>query len=98
MENGQPPRRMRARAEALYRVNPRTLKVILRQGLKRQIRLMFAELGYNVRRLQRTRLGALQLGTLKPGEWRFLAPREVALLARAEAKTPPASKKPAETE
>jgi 23S rRNA pseudouridine2605 synthase len=98
MENGQPPRRMRARAEALYRVNPRTLKVILRQGLKRQIRLMFAELGYNVRRLQRTRLGALQLGTLKPGEWRFLVPREVALLARAEAKAPTSLKKPAEAE
>ncbi len=80
MENGQPPRRVRARAEALYRINPHTLKVILRQGLKRQIRLMFAELGYNVRRLQRTRLGTLQLGPLKPGEWRFLDPREVASL------------------
>ncbi len=88
MENGAPPRRLRAKAEALYRINPHTLKVILRQGLKRQIRLMFSELGYNVRRLQRTRLGTLQLGSLKPGEWRFLEPREVTLLLSPRPETP----------
>ena len=88
MENGQPARRIRARAEALYRVNPHTLKVILRQGLKRQVRLMFAELGYQVRRLRRTRLGLLQLGALKPGEWRFLEPREVAMLRTAQPPAP----------
>jgi 16S rRNA U516 pseudouridylate synthase RsuA-like enzyme len=59
---------------------------------------MFAELGYNVRRLQRTRLGTLPLGTLKPGEWRFLLPREVAQLVRAEPKAPVVLKKPAKAE
>jgi 23S rRNA pseudouridine2605 synthase len=95
MENGQPPRRVRARAEALYRINPHTLKVILRQGLKRQIRLMFSELGYNVRRLQRTRLGTLQLGPLKAGEWRFLDPREVAALLKPAAAAPPPERRSA---
>ena len=39
------------------------LKVILKQGLKRQVRLMFfAGVGYEVKRLQRVRLGPLKLG------------------------------------
>jgi 23S rRNA pseudouridine2604 synthase len=41
---------------------------------------MFFKLGYEVKRLRRTRIGGLELGTLKPGEWRLLGAREVALL------------------
>ncbi len=92
-EQGGQPRRVRARAEALYRVNSHTLKVILRQGYKRQVRLMFAGLGYNVRRLRRTRLGTLLLGPLKPGEWRFLDLKEITRLrAPRTPEKPPASR------
>ena len=87
-EEGQPPQRVRAKAEAIHKLGAQKLKVILRQGLKRQIRLMFAAVGYEVKRLQRVRLGPLRLGRLKPGIWRHLDPGEVAAL-RPKAKTAP---------
>jgi 23S rRNA pseudouridine2605 synthase len=70
----------RAKAERVKVVGSKLVRVVLRQGIKRQIRLMFFKLGYEVKRLQRTRIGRLELGTLKPGEWRRLDAREVALL------------------
>jgi 23S rRNA pseudouridine2605 synthase len=70
----------RARAERVQIVAPALVRIVLRQGIKRQIRLMFFKLGYAVERLRRTRIGGLELGTLKPGEWRMLSAREVALL------------------
>ena len=70
----------RARVERVHIVAPAVVKVVLRQGLKRQIRFMFLKLGYEVKRLLRTRIGGLKLATLRPGEWRVLDKREVALL------------------
>ena len=70
----------RARMERVQIVAPATIKVILRQGIKRQIRLMFLKLAYEVKRLIRTRIGNLKIGTLRPGEWRALGKQEVALL------------------
>ena len=74
----------RARIERVQIVAPSVVKVILRQGIKRQIRLMFLKLGYEVKRLIRTRIGDLKIGTLQPGEWRALGEREVALLKGAD--------------
>jgi 23S rRNA pseudouridine2605 synthase len=73
-----------ARIERVQIVAPSMVKVILRQGIKRQIRLMFLKLGYEVKRLIRTRIGDLKIGTLQPGEWRALGKREVALLKGAD--------------
>ena len=70
----------RARVERARIVGSALLQVVLRQGLKRQIRLMFLKLGYEVKRLVRTRIGPLNLGNLQPGRWRLLNEREVALL------------------
>ncbi|MGA7394162.1 MAG: pseudouridine synthase [Terrimicrobiaceae bacterium] len=70
----------RAKAERVRIFGPTLVRVVLRQGIKRQIRLMFLKLGYEVERLRRTRIGGLELGRLKPGEWRMLSAREVALL------------------
>ena len=81
---GAPPERVRARAEAVHRLAPNKLKVILRQGLKRQIRLMLLAVGYEVKRLQRVRMGSLKLGRLRSGEWRYLDEREVAVLRGTE--------------
>lgn len=73
----------RARAEQVHQISANQLALVLQQGMKRQIRLMFAALGYEVKRLCRTRIGTLKLGSLSPGEWRFLAKGEIAtLLAR----------------
>ena len=47
-------------------------KIILTQGLNRQIRRMCEELGYNVYRLQRIRIMNIQLDNLPVGQWRYL--------------------------
>jgi 23S rRNA pseudouridine2605 synthase len=56
------------------------LRVILREGRKRQIREMCALTGLPVVRIVRIRIGTLLLGNLKPREWRPLSEYEVATL------------------
>lgn len=73
----------RAKLEQLTIFAPHQLKVVLRQGIKRQIRLMFYDLGYEVEHLRRVRVGPLKLGDLTPGEWRLLTPTEVQALKAA---------------
>jgi 23S rRNA pseudouridine2605 synthase len=58
------------------------LKVILREGKKRQIREMGKQTGLLVLRIMRVRMGSLHLGNLKAGDWRYLTPEEVKLLKR----------------
>ena len=70
----------RAKAEAVDVVGPQLLKIVLLQGIKRQVRLMLYELGYEVVQLCRIRIGPLKAGKLRPGEWRLLTPRELAAL------------------
>lgn len=60
------------------------LKVVLREGKKRQLRRMTAAVGFPTLRLVRVGLGPLSLGSLLPGQWRELLPVEVlALRGRA---------------
>lgn len=56
------------------------LRVVLREGRKRQIRRVAASLGHMVDRLIRVRIGPVHLADLKPGEWRKLSDRELALI------------------
>lgn len=80
----------RARLEKVYAIKPMLLRVILRQGINRQIRRMFYEVGYEVKRLLRTRIGRLRLGDLPSGHWRALTKAELRSLApekSARAKT-----------
>jgi 23S rRNA pseudouridine2457 synthase len=53
------------------------LRLVLREGKKRQIRHMTAAVGCPTLRLIRVAIGPLSLGDLKPGEWRALTPAEV---------------------
>jgi pseudouridine synthase len=53
------------------------LRVVMREGRKRQIRRVAALLGHPVRRLQRVKIGNLHLYDVKPGEWRYLTPEEI---------------------
>ena len=55
-------------------------RVIIHEGKKRQVRLMFKAVGHRVIRLKRTRVGRLGLGNLPQGQYRFLTPAEVAEL------------------
>lgn len=59
------------------RVGPATFRIILTQGLNRQIRRMCSFFGYQVLRLQRVRIINLTLDGLKTGQWRDLADEEV---------------------
>ncbi|MCC2616517.1 23S rRNA pseudouridine(2604) synthase RluF [Aestuariibacter halophilus] len=57
--------------------------IILTQGLNRQIRRMCEFLGYEVTKLKRTRIMHIQLGKLRPGEWRNLTEQELRQLHNA---------------
>jgi 23S rRNA pseudouridine2604 synthase len=69
------------------RIDQLTFRMILTQGLNRQIRRMCSALGYRAQRLQRVRIMNVHLGTLNPGEWRHLTEHELAgLLPRPESR------------
>lgn len=57
-------------------------QIILTQGLNRQIRRMCEALGYEVYRLQRTRIMNITLGNLPIGQWRDLSKKEKTQLFR----------------
>ncbi|MER2090186.1 MAG: 23S rRNA pseudouridine(2604) synthase RluF [Sporosarcina sp.] len=58
-------------------LGPRKFNITLTQGLNRQIRRMCSALGYNVRKLQRTRIMNIHLGDLPNGQWRDLTEGEL---------------------
>jgi 23S rRNA pseudouridine2457 synthase len=58
------------------------LKIVLREGKKRQIRHMTAAVGYPTLRIVRVAIGPLTLRGLDPGQWRDLTPDELAALRR----------------
>lgn len=74
--------RKRARIERVHAIAPAHLRVVLRQGVNRQIRRMFDALGYHVKRLVRTRIGHLRLGDLPRGHYRLLTSREIETLKK----------------
>lgn len=59
------------------KINEKTFRIILTQGLNRQIRRMCEFLGYGVAGLKRVRIMHIPLGTLKVGKWRNLSKEEV---------------------
>ncbi len=68
------------------------LGVVLREGRKRQIREVGSLIGLPVVKIVRLRIGALQLGNLKPRQWRHLTPQEVAELKEEKMATKTARK------
>lgn len=56
------------------------LEVTIHEGRNRQIRRMCQQAGMTVTRLKRIQEGALRLGALKPGQWRYLTPEELETL------------------
>lgn len=59
------------------RVHANTFRIVLTQGLNRQIRRMCAAFDYKVRKLQRVRIMHIELGNLKRGQWRDLTKAEL---------------------
>jgi pseudouridine synthase len=71
-----------ARAVRAQIVSNRKVRMVLSTGLKRQIRHMFKELGYQVASLNRIRIGNLHLRDLPVGAWRQLRKEEIEELRR----------------
>ena len=81
-----------AKAEEVQRLHPVDIdvfrvRVILREGKKREIRRMMDALGHPVRRLIRRRFGPVELGELPSGKWRVISPAELSAIGR-EGKRP----------
>ena len=76
-----------AKAEEVTRLHPVDVdvfrvRVVLREGKKREIRRMMAAIDHPVRRLTRRRFGPVELGELPSGKWRVLAPQELSAIGR----------------
>ena len=61
-------------------IGPYTFRIILTQGLNRQIRRMCYELGLKVNSLQRVRVANIELGKLRPGTFRRVTNEELSEL------------------
>ena len=59
------------------------LRIVLQEGYKREVREMCKQAGLRLLRLIRVRVGPLRLGPLPQGEFRYLAPEELAALKEA---------------
>ncbi|MBR4107543.1 MAG: pseudouridine synthase [Akkermansia sp.] len=77
-----------AKAKYVSRLSARRACVVLEQGLKRQVRQMFACLGLRVKKLVRVRIGSMWGGDLEPGHCELLSPERI-----AEATTNPRRRK-----
>ena len=96
MSNGIPILNTITKKCHVEKINNRTFKIILIQGLNRQIRRMCSYLGYEVVKLKRTRIMNIKLGKLPIGVWRELTSKEIAEIQRLVAtssKTEEASRK-----
>ncbi|MFZ3151266.1 MAG: pseudouridine synthase [Anaerolineaceae bacterium] len=71
-------RTLPAKVEVISNANNGSwLRIIMREGKKRQIRKTGARIGLPVGQIKRVRIGTLKLGSLRSGEWRYLTVKEV---------------------
>ena len=80
MRNGIPILETVKRQCEVEAINERSFKIILTQGLNRQIRRMCEHLNYDVTRLRRTRIINIELGEMKSGEYREFTKTELSEL------------------
>ena len=79
LEDGYKTQRAEVRIESLSGKGA-WVRIIMREGRKRQIREIGAILALPVVRIVRVRIGNLLLGALKPAEWRYLTSTEIVAL------------------
>ena len=58
-------------------INGLKIKLILHEGVNREIRRLLGRLGYRVINLTRIRIGRLSLGRLKTGQWKKITPEQI---------------------
>ena len=80
MSNGVPMLGVMTKKCKIEQIAANTFKIILVQGLNRQIRRMCEHFGYEVVKLERIRIMNLKLKGLPLGEWRDLTDQEIAEL------------------
>ena len=68
----------------LERLGKRRFKIILSQGLNRQIRRMSSACGYEVVKLERVKIMNISLGKLPLGSWRYLNKEEMAHIRKLQ--------------
>jgi 16S rRNA pseudouridine516 synthase len=76
------------RAAACERVGDTGLRLTLTEGKYHQVKRMVAAVGNRVETLHRSRIGGLDLGTLAPGQWRWLGQDDLVLLQPVKASRP----------
>lgn len=59
------------------------MKIIMKEGKKRQIREIGRAIGLPIKRIVRKRIATIKLGSLKPGEWRYLEQDEISDLLKS---------------
>jgi 23S rRNA pseudouridine2604 synthase len=77
MSNGIPILGTITKKCKVTKISTTTFQIVLTQGLNRQIRRMCEYVGYEVLKLQRTRIMNVQLDALKIGDWRELTEKEL---------------------
>lgn len=82
MAKGMMIDKKKTRKAKVTRINQCEFKIILKQGLNRQIRKMVAKIGNKVKKLDRIRMGSVTLGKLKKGQWRYLNQNEIQKLTQ----------------
>ena len=80
MANGVPILDTVTRKCKVEQIGKYKFRIILTQGLNRQIRRMSEYLGYKVTKLERVRVMNIELGNLRPGEYRKVSEAEIAEL------------------
>ncbi|MFM6953432.1 MAG: 23S rRNA pseudouridine(2604) synthase RluF [Sphingobacteriaceae bacterium] len=83
MANGVPMLGVVTKKCTIVQEGPQTFRIILIQGLNRQIRRMCEYFGYEVVKLERVRIMNITLKGLAIGDWRDLSPEEMATIYQA---------------
>lgn len=60
--------------------NTSHVQISIHEGKNRQVRKMFQAVGHKVIKLKRISFGNIELGNLKPGEWKYLTDAEIKYL------------------
>lgn len=81
----------RARAIRVQQTSPTKLRIVLQQGITRQIRRMLEHLGFRAKRLRRIRISNLRLGDMPLGHWRVLTRRDLESLIAVPSRNRPDS-------
>jgi 23S rRNA pseudouridine2604 synthase len=98
MANGVPMLGVTTKKCKIVQEGPQTFRIILVQGLNRQIRRMCEYFGYEVTKLDRVRIMNISLKGLPVGDWRDLTPDEMAEIYAFTADSSSEDKRQAKTE